>query len=121
MRAELKNLISSDFDERVFWPEEEDCFVFGMEATIGPEGEDASEIFGFLVCTPKWIATKGINKDFGDFGIFGRNMLIISEYDWERIKQLIAKLCNETTGKNWSDISCKLAKFGKWEFEDYYV
>lgn len=121
MKAELRHLISPDIDERTFWPEEDDNFGFFVQALVGPEGEEGEESFGIQVCTPKWIATKGINQVFGDFGIFGNNMLIVTEYDWDKIKQLIAKLCAETTGENWTEIAHKLARYGEWEFADYQV
>ncbi|MEE9427951.1 MAG: Imm8 family immunity protein [Paracoccaceae bacterium] len=121
MRAELKTFICSDFDERAYWPDEEDNFGFHTEATIGPEGEDSEEIFAFQVCTPKWIATKAINQVFGDFGVFGRHMLIVTEYDWDKTKLLIAKLCTETTGENWAEIAHKLARYGAWEFADSQI
>lgn len=53
MRAQLKSLMTSDIDPRTYWPDEEDDFGYYVQATIGPEGEDAGDVFGFQVCTPK--------------------------------------------------------------------
>ena len=119
MRAELKTLIGSTEDERAYWPDEEDNFSFFVEATIGPEGEDYSDVFQFQVCTPKWIATKMINRDFGDYGVFGRYMMIVKDYDFEEIKAMIVKLCKETSGSDWAEIASKLSKYGAWEYADY--
>ena len=79
MEAELKSLTSSDIDESVYFPGDEDLFGFTLDANIVPKGEDSGNIFQFFVCTPKWIATKMINRDFGDIGAFGKDMLIVIE------------------------------------------
>lgn len=117
IRAELKTLIGVGFDERAYWPDDDECFSFGLEATIGPEAGQISESFQFIVCTPKWILCEGINQDFDDFGMLGHGMIIIKDYDFEKIKQLVIDLCSRTTGKNWQEVSLKLSRYGAWEFE----
>ncbi|WP_170419195.1 Imm8 family immunity protein [Ruegeria atlantica] len=77
MEAELKSLTSSDIDELVYWPDDEELFGFTLDATIGPKGEDSGNIFQLFVCTPKWITTKMINPDLGDFGVFGGELIIV--------------------------------------------
>ena len=119
MKANLRHLISPDIDERVFWPDEEDCFCFAVDALVGPDGEPGEEAFGFRVCTPKWIATRMINRDFVDFGVFGKNLIIVKEYDWDAIRKMVATLCANTTGKDWQEVASKLSRFGRWEFEDH--
>lgn len=119
MKAELKSLTSIDIDERIYWPDDEEVFGFNVDAAIGPVSENSSNTFCFFVCTPQWILSKSINRDFGDFGIFGKHMIVVNEYDWEKIRELIEKLCLETEGANWDDISQKLARYGRWEFEDH--
>ncbi|MEH6836518.1 MULTISPECIES: Imm8 family immunity protein [Falsihalocynthiibacter] len=119
MKAELKSLASIDIDERTYWPDIEDTFGFNIEASIGPEKGSSFDNFTFFVCTPQWIASKSINQDFGDFGVFGRHMLVVAEYYWEKIRSMIEKLCAETTGKGWDEVAHRLARFGMWEYEDH--
>ncbi len=119
MKVELKHLISPDIDERVYWPDEEDNFGFFVQALVGPAGEEGEESFGFQVCTPKWISTNMINRDFGDYGVFGRYLIIVKDYDFDEIKKMVAKLCNDTSGENWQEIAGKLSRYGEWEFSDY--
>jgi hypothetical protein len=119
MQAELKSLSSSDIDERVYWPDDEDMFGFTLDATIGPKGEDAGSIFQFFVCTPKWITTKMIKRNFGDIGVFGREMIIVTEYDFASIRAMIADLCSKTTGRDWGEVAQKLSRYAAWEYADY--
>jgi hypothetical protein len=55
VRAELKLLSSPDIDLLSYEPVDESNFGFVLEAQIGPEGRESSEIFQILVCTPDWI------------------------------------------------------------------
>lgn len=119
MQAELKSLFSSDIDERVYWPDDAEVFAFILDATIGPKGEDAGNIFQFFVCTPKWITTRLINRHFGEIGVFGRHMIIVTEYDFAAIRAMIAGLCSSTTGKDWAEVANKLSRYGAWEYADY--
>ena len=118
MQADLKFVMSCDIDERVYWPEEEDNFSFTIDATIGSRDENAGDILHFYVCTPKWIFANMINKGFDDYGVFGRHMIIVEEYDFDKIKLMLAKLCRDTSGSDWSQIACKLSKHGAWEYTD---
>ncbi|MES0864371.1 Imm8 family immunity protein [Ruegeria sp. SCPT10] len=119
MEAELKSLTSSDIDERVYWPDDEELFGFTLDATIGPKGEDSGNIFQFFVCTPKWITTKMINPDFGDFGLFGRELIIVKEYDFFSLKAMISELCSGTSGKDWAEVANKLSRYAAWEYADF--
>jgi hypothetical protein len=113
MKAILKHLHSPDVDFRDYWPTEEDNFSFLVQAMIGPEGNDASESFDIVVCTPKWL-TAHCNDP-----IWGRHMLIVPGYDIEKIRQFIASYCSGCAGSDWNEIAGKLSRIGHWEFEDY--
>lgn len=119
MKAELKSISSTDIDERVYWPDDVNCFGFSLDAIIGPVGEDTGNLFQFFVCTPTWVSTKMINRDFGDHGVFGRYLIIVLDYDFERIRQMVSQLCDETKGKDWSEIAIKLSRYAAWEYAEY--
>ncbi|PRA75775.1 hypothetical protein CQ054_22660 [Ochrobactrum sp. MYb29] len=119
LEAELKSISSSDINENQYWPEDEELFGFTLDATIGPVGEDSGNIFQFFVCTPKWIASRMINRDFGDVGVFGREMIIVTEYNIPAIRKMISDLCKRTSGRNWSEVATKLSRYAAWEYADY--
>jgi hypothetical protein len=49
----------------------------------------------------------------------GRHHLVVNRYDLELIRGAIEDLCREATGSDWSSVAEYLARFSKWEFEDY--
>ena len=115
MRAELKELYSLDFDLTSYFPEDPNNFSFWIRAMIGPENEEGSESFDFKVCTPEWLQDNHSSEDV----IFGRNLLLVFEYDFDRIQNYLSRYCNKCSGNNWREISTKLSRVGSWEFEDY--
>ncbi|KZL14861.1 Imm8 family immunity protein [Pseudovibrio sp. Ad37] len=119
MQAELKQLTSLDIDPKTYWPDVEDSFSFTLDAHIGPKGEATSELFQFHVCTPKWAVSNMVNKTFGDFGFFGIYMILVEEYDFERIQTKISQLCSEINGESWSDVAIQLSRYAMWEYANY--
>jgi len=116
MTAELKRLHSPDvYDLQTYAPEMSDNFGFLLQAMIGPKGTEGEESFDMQVCTPKWLSD---HHDPGDI-VFGRHYVIVFEYDYARLVNMISSLCNECSGQSWQEIAARLGRFGKWEFEDY--
>jgi len=115
MKASLKRLHSPDIDVETFWPEDENCFGFLLEAMIGPEGGTGEESFGMQVCKPSWLAEKYAAEEV----LFGRHFVIVFDYDMRRIEDRIRKYCERCVADNWGDISTMLGRIGKSEFENY--
>jgi len=82
---------------------------------IGREDSDGEESFGIQICTPEWLKSEYSESDV----VFGHHFLIVFEYDLQRIKQEIAKYCEDCVGNDWMEIVSKLRLIGNWEFEDY--
>jgi len=115
MRAKLKELYSLDFDLDSYWPEQPDNFGFWVRAMVGPENEEGSESFDIQICTPEWLKSKHSEDEI----LFGRHMLIVFDYDLDRIKQKISKYCDGCSGEKWQEVGGKVSRIGYWEFEDY--
>ncbi|WP_100550811.1 immunity 8 family protein [Caedibacter taeniospiralis] len=115
MRAKLKEFYSLDLDIDSYWSDQLDNFGFWVRAMIGPEGEEGVESFDIRICTPKWL----ISKYSAEEVLFGRHMLIVFEYDLDRIKNKISRYCDSCFGETWQEIANKLSRIGYWEFEDY--
>ena len=118
MRAKLKEFYSlEDFDLDLdsYWPDESDNFGFWARAMIGPENKEGAESFDMQICTPAWLKSEHSDSEI----IFGRHMLIVFEYDFDRIKNKVSRYCDSCYGKNWQEIAEKLSRIGYWEFEDY--
>ena len=117
MRAKLKKLflLDSEVDLEFYCPEKIDNFCFWLRAMIGPENQEGSESFDIQVCTPKGLKIKLSNEGI----IFGRHILIVDEYNRDKIKQKLIEYCDKCIGDTWQDITPKLSRIGYWEFEDY--
>jgi hypothetical protein len=132
MKAEIKSYYSNDInmisiaDLNNYIPEQVDCFCFlltiliGPIGVFGPKGEDVEESLDFIVCTPKYLINEYENKkeEIEDV-FFGKDYLIVFEYNFEKILNHIKKLINSVEDDTWDAIGQKLSRYGRWEFEDY--
>lgn len=116
MKAELKYIHSPDvFDLKNFQPEESDNFGVLMQLILSPKNTEGEESFDVMLCTPKWL----LNNYEKDDIIFGKNYLIVFEYNYERIYEKIISFINNVEGNTWDEVANKISAIGKWEFEDY--
>lgn len=118
MKPIIKAIISPDIsDFPTFSPMELDNFGFLLQLLIGPAGEESMESFAVMVCSPKWLYEKYGNMKV----IAGRHHLIMFEYNYDSLIDTINAYVEECSGRDWKEVALKLARFGKWEFEDYYI
>ena len=116
MNAELKQVHSPDvYDLENYRPEDPERFAFLLQAIVGPEGTEGEESFDIEVCTPKWLESTYKLEDV----VVGRHHLIVREYNYERIIETIKDFLRDCSGENWHEVAGKVARIGKWEFEDY--
>jgi hypothetical protein len=115
-KAQLRHLHSPDVtDLRSFAPEDPTYVGLLIQAMIGPDGEAGAESFDFFVCTPKWLADQVGENEVRS----GRHHLLIGRYDFAVVEKAIQRVCKDAVGANWEVVASHLARFGKWEFEDY--
>jgi hypothetical protein len=115
MRAELKDIDSPDIDLKNYEPNVPNNFCFLLELMIGLEGEDKSDIFSISVCTPDWLNTYYNENDI----IIGKHLLIVFNYNLDKIKEKISKYCERCVGDSWEEIVIKLKEIASWEFDNY--
>lgn len=116
MRAELKRLHSADApDLRTFRPADAENFGLLIQVMAGPAGDDASESFDLVVCTPAWLAARLDVEPIID----GRHHLIVRAFDYEMLERFIRDYCAQSDGADWREVATKLSRLGRWEFEDY--
>ncbi len=115
-KAVLRSLHSPDLPNLVSCtPADSRHFGILVQAFIGPEGEVGEESFDFVVCTPSWLAAQIQQKRY----VFGRHHLFVSRYDVQLIEVAVRELCAEASAPDWPSLAGYLARYGKWEFEDY--
>jgi len=116
MNAELKRFHSPDiYDLENYRPENPENFGFLLQVMVGPEGKDGEESFDIEVCTPKWLEETYEVEDV----VIGRHHIIIREYNFERLVRSIKDFLKQCSGESWNEVTEKVSRLGRWEFEDY--
>ena len=110
-KPDLKYLISTQLDEGKLPEKPEDCSIH-IEANIGIEGEDASDIFSFNVVTIKFL-----ERD--DKPRWGRGYLIVERFSWDIVENSVNKLLRHCQGDNWEEIAKEINKEMHWEYDKY--
>ncbi len=82
---------------------------------IGPEGSEASESFDLIICNDKWIVQECAANGF----VFERFLFIMNDFNLDMFKKKIEDICKSSSGNSWEEISSKLSRIAKYEFEDY--
>jgi Immunity protein 8 len=116
MHAELKRLHSPDVrDLRKYQPKDAACFGILVQAMFGPSGTEGEESFDVVVCTPDWLKEELSREVL----VVGRHHIVVARYDYEMIEAFLKTHAQSCQGATWRDVAERLARLGKWEFEDY--
>ncbi len=116
MKPQLKDMHSIDVDNlEAFKPEIDDNFSLRLSLLIGPQNQPGEESFDVFICTPKWLLDNMGKEEI----IIGRHYLIVSEFNFTKIKDRLLQFIHSCEGENWKDCAMKLSRLGYWEFEDY--
>jgi hypothetical protein len=115
MRAELRELVTVEHGDLNAVRPADDAFCVSLRALIGPVGAEGEESFDFHVCSPPWL-----EAELERHGILsGRFRLIARRFDAKQIESYVRKRIAQATGPDWPTVANKLARWSKWEFEDY--
>jgi len=116
MNVELKRVHSPDvYDLESFEPDDAKNFGFLLQVMVGPEGGEGEESFDIEICTPSWL-----EENYGlDDVVIGRHHMIVQQYSYKKLIQVISDLLKECSGADWNEAANKISRFGMWEFEDY--
>ena len=106
---------SATIDLETFQPDEPNYFGMWVNLRVGPDDSSAADDYRLFVCSPKWLERECSSRTV----VWGRHMLIVSEYDFHLIKSTIEQCVSGCHGENWTKIAQKVARYASWEFEDY--
>ena len=115
MRAELKSMMSPDVMDLRSWKPDSEIFSLMLELEIGPKNRDDSDVFYLEVISPKALAAQVEDEGL----LFGRGLLIMESFSYERLERFIEGWCAKTHGKTWEEMVEKLSRFAGYEFLDY--
>lgn len=110
MKARIE-AINSTFEN---WGEEYDDFWISIEVAVGPEGQKGEEFFTFSVTSPKRLECL-LQRNSVELG---RGIIIMKDYNYEIVKAKIIALISSLKGENWDELSMKIAKYARWEYDD---
>jgi hypothetical protein len=114
--AKIKSFQSVDIENLyTFIPENPTNFSFLLELSIGPNNEEGEELFDVQVCTPSWLISIMHKDDI----LICRHMIIVQEYNFDKLFNRIKTLIESCMGNTWKEVAEKVARYGHWEFEDY--
>jgi hypothetical protein len=115
MKAELKRLHSPDLqDLRSFASATPERFSVLVQAMIGPAGEDSSESFDIVVCSPESLA-----QEAAEGPVLGLHRIVMARFDFAALASIIRDFCERCEGATWPEVAHRVARLGRWEFEDY--
>ncbi len=116
MRAEIKKIHSPDIQNlESYKPIENDNFGFLLQLFIGESHKEGADSFDLTVCTSKWIKNNFILED----GFSLKDHLIVSDYDFDEIKNYLENHINNLNETSWEKIAMKIDKIAHWEFRNY--
>lgn len=116
MKALVRRLHSPDVvDLPGYCPVDPEVFGFLLQVMIGPDGSRGEESFDITVCSPRWLLQRYTEEDV----IIGHHHLIMLQYNYDRLARTIERFCADCEALTWNEVARKLARLGRWEFEDY--
>jgi hypothetical protein len=114
VRARLKSLRSDEIDDLPrFRPQDPERFAVPLVLQVGPLGLRGRERFDLLVVTPAWL----LDRHGRAGAVFGRGLLLVFEWDFPRLKALLARKVETCTGKSWPDVARAVSRLAEWEGE----
>ncbi|MBX8502718.1 immunity 8 family protein [Pseudomonas lijiangensis] len=113
MRAVVKGISNDIFDVENYCPENIESFSLSLRIRIGLDCTQGADDFELLICTPKWLEETVWTERWG------RGLLIVREYNFSTINELIHEYVNRCEGDSWEAIVIQLGKVFFWEFDDY--
>jgi hypothetical protein len=110
----LKSISSSEVDLSKWYPlSEEDVFIcLDMEIAYS-DGEEGCNIFYVTLATPE-----ALKKHRDGIFLVKNRTLVISEYDYDAIRQGILEILNASCRDSWSESCNVLQRYFQWEYED---
>lgn len=96
-------------------PENLGNFHVLVNLTIGPDDQEGGDDYSLEVCTPVWL--DHYIQNFGSR--MGRHMLLVNEFDADKILALIERTIRRCERPDWAETSVVLSRYFAWEFEDY--
>lgn len=115
---EIKGFYSADVDNLETWkPRELQDVYIGLSIYIGRKGSDGADIYEVVIATPEGL--RRILDTYRDFHEFGRFRIIVKQYNWQKIEEIIRERVASSQRESWEKSVALLCRYFGWEYEDH--
>lgn len=117
MDVEVKRLFSSDTGSTPledYSPDDPTRFGILVAVDVGTRGDPAADQFSVMVCSPAWLDESLRTRE--PRHLFGRHYLIMPEWDFEALRNIIDWRVKHTAGGTWEEFASHLDLYFHWEF-----
>ena len=112
MRARLKSLRSDEIPDLARWsPPDPEAFAVPLVLEVGALGHRGRERFDLLAVTPRWLELRHGRRG----AVPGRGLLLVFEWDLERIRAFLARAVERCAGDTWVDVARQVDRLADWE------
>lgn len=115
MRARIRRFHSPDAEWDTYAPDDATDFGLLLQILVGPDDDEGEESFDIMVATPAWLARELESRPV----LSGRHHLFVRSFDRPAIEAYLRRAVAGATGTTWTEITDRLARLGRYEFEDY--
>ncbi|NNH72968.1 hypothetical protein HLB23_24430 [Nocardia uniformis] len=112
MKALVKHFHSPDVDPPTGIVDDDAVLI---DFFAGPADSPGAESFSVLVCTPRWVTSELVQGQVVD----GRHRLFVERIDLDAVQRHIREYVAQLDEPTWIELTDKIGRLGKWEFEDY--
>ncbi|SRR5258706_14875567 len=102
-----------NLDFSAYSPENPKSFSCVLQLFVGPHNEGGEESFQLTHCTTQWLIENHSEEDV----IVGKDLLIVFDYNYPRIRQWITRYIERCTGETWAEVAKQISCISRWEFE----
>ena len=89
-----------------------------VEMEIGQEGVDGADLFQVVIATPEGLRA---TAKTGNTTIRERSTIVISFYDWHRIRESLETIIRSCESETWVNSTLQLQRYFKWEYENFQM
>lgn len=115
MKAQIKTILSSDFDPATKFPLSNCDGVVFLDVYIGTVDEDGSDLFQFNFCSYDFAGDEIVKN-----GIWVKDApIIVGNIDYNTFCRKMHDFVSSFEEESWTDLAKQLDRYGRWEFRDY--
>ena len=67
-----------------------------------------------MVCSPESLAQEAAQGP-----VLGLHRIVMARFDYAALASTIRDFCERCEGTTWPEVAHRVARLGRWEFEDY--